>query len=134
MLRYFLLTLEDSSEFFLLYIGGWFSSIDTSSLSLSKNSSNDAVLRRPKLVEPLADFKAALIYLLLSRLTNPKNKIIHFLKYYVFMEVRCDAKKVHMKKKYFYKKIHNFYPIITKLFQNEVLMRTSFWLSFIMIR
>ena len=34
--------------------------------------------------------------------------------------------KVHMKKYAFIKKIHNFYPIITKLCQNEVLMRTSF--------
>ena len=33
----------------------------------------------------------------------------------------------------FYQKIHNFYPIITKFWQKKVLMRNSFWQSFVMI-
>ena len=33
----------------------------------------------------------------------------------------------------FYQKIHNFYPIITKLCWNKVFMSTSFWQNFVMI-
>lgn len=59
-----------SSLFFFwnLVILGWLSSMETSSLSLSRKSSKEAVRLRP---EVALDLKAALMYRLFSLLTNP---------------------------------------------------------------
>ena len=59
-----------SSLFFFwnLVILGWLSSMETSSLSLSRKSSKEAVRLRP---EVALDLKAALMYRLFNLLTNP---------------------------------------------------------------